>query len=393
LINEQLKTRTLEVNGQPVNLFDLDKNGKLVPMPQATHCMEVTIGEIVRQLGNWNIQTRQNGDIKTAQGGFDFSVGNQRTIRAPDVSFTPKAVSRQLTELQRWAFQGQPFTPTFVVEVGDTQSSTSALGELDDKFKREYFAVGTSVQLGWLIDPKNRIIWVYKRNQHGNVYRRERVWEDVEGGDVLPRFTLEVRMIEEAISQLWITAVKQGQKSGVSQWVGSSSIIKGHKPTYYFPYNSSLTIKDKVSQVMGWLDLSLNERPTFIATYARNVDLEGHRSGPYSANLNNALSYVDNMTHALLEGLVQRNLSDIVNVIIVSDHGMAQTIPSNIVKLDNSFDVSKIRPVDGYPLAGIRPYNDSDFVEIFSGLKYASYNQPWDTNLLYSTDGLGVNNE
>ncbi|CAG8629427.1 9183_t:CDS:2, partial [Paraglomus occultum] len=201
LINEQLKTRSLEVNGQPVNLFDLDKNGKLVPMPQATHCMEVTVGEIVRQLGNWNIQTRQNGDVKTAQGGFDFSVGGQRTIRAPDVSFTPKAISRQLTELQRWTFQGQPFTPTFVVEVGDSQSSTSAFRELDDKFKREYFAVGTSVQLGWLIDPKNRRIWVYKRNKHGNVYHRERVWEDVEGGDVLPRFTLKMLMIEEAISQ------------------------------------------------------------------------------------------------------------------------------------------------------------------------------------------------
>ena len=51
-LNKQLKTSTLEVNGQPVNLFDLDENGKLVPMPQATHCMEVTVGEIARQLGN-----------------------------------------------------------------------------------------------------------------------------------------------------------------------------------------------------------------------------------------------------------------------------------------------------------------------------------------------------
>ncbi|CAG8724172.1 1822_t:CDS:2 [Acaulospora morrowiae] len=200
-INKQLETRTLEINGQPVSLFDLDKNGKLVPMPQATHCMEVTVAEIVRQLGDWNIQTRQNGDVKTSQGGFNFNVGGQRMIRAPDISFTPKAVSRQLTELQRWTFQGQPFTPTFVVEVGDTQSSTSAFGELDDKFKREYFAVGTSVQLGWLIDPKNKRIWVYKRNQHGNVYRREHVWNDVKGDNVLPWFTLEVQMIEEAISK------------------------------------------------------------------------------------------------------------------------------------------------------------------------------------------------
>ncbi|CAG8490608.1 6201_t:CDS:2 [Paraglomus brasilianum] len=200
-VNEQLKTRTLEVNGQPVNLFDLDANRKLVPMPQATHCMEVTVATIVGELYNWNVQTRQNGDIKTAQGGFDFSVGGQRTIRAPDVSFTPKAVSSQLTELQRWSFQGRPFTPTFVVEVGDTESSTSTFGKLDDKFKREYFAVGTSVQLGWLIDPKNSRIWVYKRNQHGNVFRHEHAWDDVNGGNILLGFKLKVWKIEEAISQ------------------------------------------------------------------------------------------------------------------------------------------------------------------------------------------------
>ncbi|CAG8441416.1 16200_t:CDS:2, partial [Acaulospora colombiana] len=87
LINKQLKTRSLEVKGQPVNLFDLDKNGKLVPIPQATACMEATVSTI-----------------------------------------------------------GRPFTPTFVVEVGDTESR-STFEELDGKFKREYFAVGTSVQL------------------------------------------------------------------------------------------------------------------------------------------------------------------------------------------------------------------------------------------------------
>ncbi|CAG8697974.1 2125_t:CDS:2, partial [Acaulospora morrowiae] len=196
-INEQLKTHSLEFNGQPVNLFDLDENGKLVPMPQATHCMGITVAEIIRQLGNWNIQTRQNGDIKASQGGFNFNVGGHR---APDVSFTPKSVSRQLTELQRWTFQGQSFTPTFVVEVGDTESR-STFEELDGKFKRGYFALGTSVQLGWLIDPRNSKIWVYKRSQHGNVFRREHAWGDVEGGDILPGFTLNVLMIGEVISQ------------------------------------------------------------------------------------------------------------------------------------------------------------------------------------------------
>ncbi|CAG8560609.1 16563_t:CDS:2 [Acaulospora morrowiae] len=117
-----------EVNGQPINLFDLNKNGKLVPMPQATHCMKITIAEIVRQLG-------------------------QKTIRAPDISFISKS--------------GQPFTPMFIVEVGNI-TIISMFKELDNRFKHKYFADRTSVQLNWLY-----------------------AWEDVEGGDVLPMFILK----------------------------------------------------------------------------------------------------------------------------------------------------------------------------------------------------------
>ncbi|CAG8731883.1 1971_t:CDS:1, partial [Dentiscutata heterogama] len=198
-LNEQLKYHTLEINGQPVDLFEFDEKGKLVPMPQATHWMEVTVATIVGQLDRWNIQTRQNGDIKTAQGGFNFNVEGQRTIRAPDVSFTPKTISRQLTQSQGWT-QGQPFTPTFVVEVGDTEGR-SKFEELDHRFKHVFFATGSDVQLGWLIDPRNKRIWVYKRNQQGNVFRREHTWGDINGGDVLPRFILKVYKIEDAISQ------------------------------------------------------------------------------------------------------------------------------------------------------------------------------------------------
>src|SRR5688572_29619069 len=56
---------------------------------------------------------------------------------------------------------------------------------------------------------------------------------------------------------------------------------------------------------------------------------------------------------------------------------MAQLIPSNIIYLDNIFDVSKVHPVELFPIAGIRPYNDSDIEEIFHLLQNASEGQPW----------------
>ncbi|CAG8732665.1 12077_t:CDS:2, partial [Racocetra fulgida] len=86
-LNEQLKYHTLEINGQPVDLFELDEKGKLVPMSQATHWMEVTVATIVGQLDRWNIQTRQNGDIKTAQGGFNFNVEGRSKFEELDHRF------------------------------------------------------------------------------------------------------------------------------------------------------------------------------------------------------------------------------------------------------------------------------------------------------------------
>ncbi|CAG8627466.1 10212_t:CDS:2 [Diversispora eburnea] len=206
-INDQLKYHTFEINGQPVNLFELDKNGKLIPMPQATINMEAVVLEIGRQLGNWNIQTGQGGVVTSSQGGFNFHVRGGRMIRAPDVSFTSKNVYRHLTQQQLWTFKGEPFTPMVVIEVSDTikDSDTNkkkkAFDDLDEKFKFEYFSVGTSVQLGWLIDPKNKGIWIYKLNKEGKVFRRKHVWGSINGGDLLPGFTLDIDLIEKVISQ------------------------------------------------------------------------------------------------------------------------------------------------------------------------------------------------
>ncbi|CAG8551104.1 5404_t:CDS:10 [Diversispora eburnea] len=170
--------------------------------------------------------------------------------------------------------------------------------------------------------------------------------------------------------------IKDGQKSGVSQWVGSSSVIKGISPTYHYPFNLSLTTQEKVSQVMNWLDLPFDERPTFLATYTNQVDSAGHTFGPDSLmEINEALFQVDNFVREMMAGLAKRNLTDIVNV---SDHGMTTSIPDKIINLENYINISKVYPVVGYPLAEIRPYLDSEIQNIYTDLKNASIGQSWD---------------
>jgi len=207
-VNDQLKTKDLELDESSKNHFDFHDHishfdyvsGYLVPMPETPIEKEAVVLEIGRQLGNWNIGTRQNGVPTSSQGGFNFTmeVGG-RTIRAPDIAFTPKQVYRRLSVQQRRTFQGELFHPSFVVEVEDV-SRAAKLEELTAKFKETYFPAG--VELGWLIDPINKGIFVFKRDRNGLVRRYNHGWSDVSGGDVLPRFTLRVGRLDDLVSQV-----------------------------------------------------------------------------------------------------------------------------------------------------------------------------------------------
>jgi len=82
-----------------------------------------------------------------------------------------------------------------------------------------------------------------------------------------------------------------------------------------------MTPNDKLNQVLAWLDMPLNTRPQLITTYIPNIDQMGHKGGPTSSEVEGALELVDHFIGNLVESLAQRNLSEIINVVIVSDHG------------------------------------------------------------------------
>ncbi|CAG8521417.1 5925_t:CDS:2, partial [Dentiscutata erythropus] len=192
-INEQLKKNSIEIDGQPVDLFEF-KDNKLVPMPLTPIKFEAVVLEIVAQLRNWNVMTGQNGIITSSQGGFNFNVGGKKTIEAPDVAFVPRRVYDNLTEQQRITFKGEPFSPIFVVEVANI-TKRSVFDKLDSKFKDDYLSEESAVQLGWLIDPENKEVFVYKRGRN----RYHHGWKNVDGGETLPKFKLRVQLIEQVI--------------------------------------------------------------------------------------------------------------------------------------------------------------------------------------------------
>ncbi|KAH0347606.1 Phosphodiest-domain-containing protein, partial [Aureobasidium melanogenum] len=181
---------------------------------------------------------------------------------------------------------------------------------------------------------------------------------------------------------IWVTAEEQDVRAAIHMWPGSEAHI-GIEPTFVDKYQGHEALTNKVDRILGLLDLPgphdkgakpENPRPQLIAAYVPDVDRDGHLYGPNSTEIRSTISSVDSMLGHLFSGLEQRNLTDIVNIIIVSDHGMATTSTSRLIQLDDIIDMSVIERTDGWPLYGLRPKNDSDIEPLYSQLKQEAAN-------------------
>jgi predicted AlkP superfamily pyrophosphatase or phosphodiesterase len=154
---------------------------------------------------------------------------------------------------------------------------------------------------------------------------------------------------------MWVTAQRAGQQAAAMFWPGSESPIGGIYPRYWKAYDQSYPANDRVDQVLSWLDLPAPERPTFITVYFEDTDTAGHDDGPDSQAVRDAITRADGYLGRLLRGLEQRGLQDRVNLVVVSDHGMAAVSSDRVVVLDDYVSLEAAEVVDINPTLGIFP--------------------------------------
>ena len=82
---------------------------------------------------------------------------------------------------------------------------------------------------------------------------------------------------------------------------------------------------------MKWLDYPEHKRPSLITLYFSHTDTYGHKYGPNSKETIDAIVEMDRTMGLLIEGLKQRNIFEDVNILLVSDHGMAETHEDSVL--------------------------------------------------------------
>ncbi|EGJ29681.1 MULTISPECIES: Uma2 family endonuclease [Moorena] len=132
------------------------------------------------QLELWSSQMKL-GVAFDSNTGFQLPNGANRS---PDVSWVKRERWEGLTSEEQDKFV--PLCPDFVLEL---RSPSDSLKMVQAKL-REYMENGT--RLGWLIDPQNKVVEIYRPNQEVEIIQSPKT---LSGEDVLPEFTLDLSEI------------------------------------------------------------------------------------------------------------------------------------------------------------------------------------------------------
>jgi Uma2 family endonuclease len=140
----------------PDLLFEMSAEGELFVMPPNYTLTGLRHYKILRQLGDW-AEHDGRGVVTDAASGFVLPNGARRS---PDAAWTMKERIKQLDPkmIERYWH----LCPDFVIEV---RSQTDRLRTLREM--REWIANGA--HLGWMIDPENRTVEVYRPSREAEV--------------------------------------------------------------------------------------------------------------------------------------------------------------------------------------------------------------------------------
>lgn len=154
---------------------------------------------------------------------------------------------------------------------------------------------------------------------------------------------------------LWSLAESQGMRSACLFWPASDATIAGQQPSWFVRFDGKLEPTEaaqqaRIDDVGALLALPAAARPHLILIYFSEPDHSGHLYGPDAPQTRAAELHVDGLIGQLQQAIAASGLP--VNLVVVSDHGMAGLKAANgWVSLDRFADLSGFEE-DGLELYG-----------------------------------------
>ncbi|MCX7876683.1 MAG: ectonucleotide pyrophosphatase/phosphodiesterase [Melioribacteraceae bacterium] len=166
----------------------------------------------------------------------------------------------------------------------------------------------------------------------------------------------------------WETAERQGIKTASYFWPGSEVKLGYRKPSYAEKYDGKKSHDERINGVINWLKLPQELRPRFITLYFSDTDDKGHKFGPNSKEVNEAIKLLDNVAKKIFDKLEEINMKDSVNVIFLSDHGMTEISKERVINIEKMLEGYNCKFLDETVLMTIEPPKDK-LKEVYELLK------------------------
>ena len=166
---------------------------------------------------------------------------------------------------------------------------------------------------------------------------------------------------------IWVTAERQGRRAAAYFWPGSEAAVGGVRPTWWYPYEHTRPNAVRVARLLEWLAMPPAEAPAVITAYFSDTDDAGHSFGPAAPQVDAAIARVDSAVGAIVDGIARLGLAEVVNVVVVGDHGMAPVAAERVIVLDDYLDLSTVEILDQNPVAMIVP-RDGDVARVMAAL-------------------------
>ncbi|KAG8011151.1 Ectonucleotide pyrophosphatase/phosphodiesterase family member 5 [Nibea albiflora] len=138
-------------------------------------------------------------------------------------------------------------------------------------------------------------------------------------------------------------------------------------------YNASVSFETRVERIIQWFSAPKEESVDFGVLYWEEPDESGHRLGPQNPEMDKVIAEIDEKLGFLMNELKKAGLYEKVNLIVTSDHGMAQLSTDKIIELDEYVSRDLYTWVDKSPVVGILP-KEGKLDEVYSKLLDANPN-------------------
>ena len=175
---------------------------------------------------------------------------------------------------------------------------------------------------------------------------------------------------------IWITAKRQGLKTGVCFWLGGQMEFGGLRADLVMPFNHSVSKHEQINTVATWLT---RDRADLVLLYFNEPDHTAHSTGSASTSqeTRDAVQHVDRLIGQLMRKLANAGLRDQLNILIVSDHGMTDvSLDDRVIELHDVISHHDVRDVtDEGALVNLLPHEGREDA-VYEQLKQLQLKQP-----------------